>query len=238
MSWILGIDTSSAELSIGLINEGKPHITYSRYVPNSHAEHITKAITFIFESSGINASEISHVGVAVGPGSFTGLRIGISFLKGFFLRRETPILPISSLLSIAGAFHTSDCSIVSAMDARQNRVFCAKFRKENESCKRITDDALLTADEFYNTIEKDNIILFDTLGYGKSTVFDSLKERKNSYSSGEVSLQRGLSCALIAANTIDNSTEWKKSTDILPNYMQLSYAENKCNNNKKKVELK
>jgi tRNA threonylcarbamoyladenosine biosynthesis protein TsaB len=230
MSWILGIDTSSAELSIGLIHSRKPYTSFSRYVPNSHAEHITSTINFILESNEINAAEISHAGIAVGPGSFTGLRIGISFLKGFFLKRETPILPVSSLQSMAGAFHSADCSVVSAMDARQGRVFCAEFKRENKICKRVSDDVLLSADDFSTITEKKSVLLFDTLGYSKSTVFNSLKDRKNAFSTDEITLQRGLACAQIAANSVNDSSLWKKSIDILPNYMQPSYAEKKCSN--------
>ena len=233
MGWILGIDTSSAELSIGLVHNKKPYTSFSRYVPNSHAEHITGAINFIFESSGINAAEISYVGIAVGPGSFTGLRIGISFLKGFFLRREIPFLPISSLQSMAVSFNRTDCSIVTAMDARQNRVFCSKFDKKDGVCKRITEDAIMPADDFSSVLHKDSIILFDTLGYSKSSVFDFLKGRRNVHSTIDITLQRGLACALIAADSVNDSMVWKKTIDILPNYMQPSYAEKKCSNKEK-----
>lgn len=228
MSWILGIDTSSIELSIGLIKKGKAPTTYSRYVPNSHAEHITTAVNFIFRSTGITAADISHAGVAVGPGSFTGLRIGISFIKGFFLRREIPILPVSSLQAMSTSLHVKDCSVISAMDARQNKVFCAAFEKDNGKCKRVSEDELLSKEEFYNSLEKESLIVFDSLGYSKSSVFDSLKTQKIGYNANEVPLQRGLACALIASDMIGESAVWKKSTEILPNYMQPSYAEKKC----------
>ncbi|GAG26019.1 unnamed protein product, partial [marine sediment metagenome] len=223
----LGIDTSSVELSVSLIQNGKPFISCSRYVRNSHAEHITHAVNFVLESSKIDAADICHAGIAVGPGSFTGLRIGISFLKGFFFKYNTPILPISSLQSMAASFNDSDCSIISAMDARKNMILYAKFVKENGICKRITEDSIISIETFSKTYNRDSIILIDTLGYSKTSVFDYFKGKQNVYSTEKVPLQRGLSCALIAADYVNDSSVWKKSTDILPNYMQASYAENK-----------
>ncbi len=231
MGWILGIDTSSAELSIGLLQDGKPFMACSRYMRNSHAEHITRIMEFILKSSGISAGDISHAGIAVGPGSFTGLRIGISFLKGFFLTRETPVLPVSSLECMAESFIYPNATVIAAMDARQNRVFCATFKKEKGSLIRLTDDEIIQLQTFSTRYKKDNTILFDTLGYSNCSALKSLEGRENIYPANEVSLQRGLACANIAACSVENHSVWKKSVDILPNYMQASYAEMKHTKN-------
>jgi len=226
MSWILGIDTSSAELSIGLIHEGNPVISCTRYVRNSHAEHITRAMHFILDSSGISAADIDYTGIAVGPGSFTGLRIGISFLKGFFLTRDTPILPVSSLESIAESYtNSSDGLLIPVMDARRERVFCAEFKQENGALVRLTDDRIMTVQSFSISYKKHDTILIDTLGYTKSSLFSVLNEWGIVHLINETPLQRGLACAGIAARSINNQATWKKAVEILPNYMQPSYAE-------------
>jgi len=225
MSWILGIDTASAELSIGLLHDGKPVISCSRYVRNSHAEHITRAVNFVLDSSGISAADISHAGIAVGPGSFTGLRIGIAFLKGFFLTHDTPILPISSLESMAEAYHGDSGIIISVMDARHDNVFCARFKREGSTLIRRTDDQIITVQSFSISYKKHDTILIDTLGYTKSSLFSVLNEWGNVRLVNETPLQRGLACAGIALRSVDDTSVWKQSTDILPNYMQPSYAE-------------
>ena len=181
MSWILGIDTSSAELSLGLLKDGEPFLSCSRYARNSHAEHITSAMNFLLESSGIEPADISHAGIAVGPGSFTGLRIGISFLKGFFLTSNTPILPISSLHSMAESFTCKDGSLVAIMDARQDRIFCAKFESGKDSLKRVSDDELVSLQTQDKIFKKDETLLIDTSGHSKSSVPDSFKDYKNIY---------------------------------------------------------
>lgn len=225
MSWTLGIDTSSTELSIGLYKDNQPFTSLARYSRNSHAEHITKAITYMLESSNILAKDIARLGIATGPGSFTGLRIGIAFMKGFSLTRSIKVLPISSLESIAHSFNCNNATLVTAMDARQNRVFCARFKKENGILSRLSEDTLLSKDDFSQLYEKDDIVLTDTLGYQKSTVFDVVSDFENHYSTTNQALQRGLTCAGMAALASDDNKNWASSLDVLPNYMQPSYAE-------------
>ena len=228
MSWILGIDTSSAELSLGLLKDGEPFLSCSRYARNSHAEHITSAMNFLLESSGIEPADISYAGIAVGPGSFTGLRIGISFLKGFFLGSETPILPISSLHSMAKSFKIVDLSITAIMDGMQDRVFYARFKAEKDSLTRVTDDEIVSLQASEKRFEKKDTFLIDTLGYRKSSVPNYIKDYKYIYFTEKLSLQRGLACAYIAYKSLETKKEWKKAKDILPNYMQESYAELKA----------
>ena len=226
MSWVLGIDTSSVDCSIGLVDKGKPCITCSRYVPNAHAEHINRIVSFVMEINGIEASDITCAGIAVGPGSFTGLRIGISFLKGFFLYRTTPIMPISSLHCLAESFLGPNGTILVAMDARKDTVFCTKFQKIDGSLKRLEEDRHLPFDRFLKIVDSTEMVLLDTLGYTKSTVFDSLKNRANVFFAHTLALQRGLSCATIANRNKTNTSVLKKTVDILPNYMQESYVKN------------
>ena len=234
MSWTLGIDTSSAELSLGLLKDGEPFLSCSRYARNSHAEHITRAMNFLLESSGIEPPDINYVGIAVGPGSFTGLRIGVSFLKGFFLDSDTPVLPISSLHSMAESFNNSYGPITAIMDARQDRIFCAKFKRDKNSLERITDDEVISLKSSSKVFNKNEAILLDTLGYRNSSVPNFFREKQNVYLADRITLQRGIACSNIAAGFINNTDVWKKSMDILPNYMQASYAEMKAN--KKRVD--
>lgn len=224
MSWVLGIDTSSTELSMGLVKDGEPFITCSRYVRHSHAEHITQIVTFILETSGINATDIERAGISVGPGSFTGLRIGISFLKGFFLTLQTPILPISSLAIMAASLPENNKTMVTAMDARQNRVFYSRFKHVKGRLERLTEDTLVPLDAFVDQLDVQEVLIIDTLGYRKSTVFDFAHERQNVYFTNKLALNRGLSCARMAVALPECDTTWKKVIDITPNYMQDTYA--------------
>jgi tRNA threonylcarbamoyladenosine biosynthesis protein TsaB len=227
MSYILGIDTSSVELGAGIVKDNVPVMAVSRYLRNSHAEHIMQCIDYLLSSNGIAASDISCAGIATGPGSFTGLRIGIAFLKGFFFGRNARVWPVSSLESMAGAWNANNRTIVCASDARNNEVFWARFRTAEGAVTRLTEDVLSPTPHFEASLGPDEIVLTDTLGYVKSTVFNFLKDRPDTFSVEQYGLQRGLSCAKAASKQLDKTTGWVSATALGPNYLNNARAENK-----------
>jgi tRNA threonylcarbamoyladenosine biosynthesis protein TsaB len=232
MSCILGIDTSSVELGLGLVRatDAQPVMAVSRYLRNSHAEHITQCIDFMLETNRLPASEISCAAIAVGPGSFTGLRIGIAFLKGFFFGREARVLPVSSLESMAGSWHVSAAggrNVVAVSDARNKEVFWARFRAKGGSIIRLTEDVLSPLDKFESALSQDDIVLTDTLGYAKSTAFECLRGRHDMYALEKHPVERGMSCARIGSLRIGETEVWRKPADLSPVYMNMSAPEKK-----------
>jgi tRNA threonylcarbamoyladenosine biosynthesis protein TsaB len=219
MNYVLGIDTSSIELGIGLALGALPVMAVSRYLRNSHAEHIAQCMDFLLKINNVSAADITHAGIAIGPGSFTGLRIGIAFLKGFFLCRDTHVLQVSSLESVAGSWNANGRDIVCASDARNGEVFWARFNKSDGATTRLTKDALIPVQEFKNVINDSDIVLTDTLGYVKSVVFNFLKDRPDAYSVQDHPLHRGMSCAMLAAKKIENTGAWKKAGEVVPEYL-------------------
>jgi tRNA threonylcarbamoyladenosine biosynthesis protein TsaB len=219
MNYVLGIDTSSVELGIGLANGVQPVMAVSRYLRNSHAEHIAQCMDYLLKSNNVSAKDITHAGIAFGPGSFTGLRIGISFLKGFLLCRDVRVLQVSSLESMAGSWHANGRNIVCASDARNGEVFWARFNKVDGATTRLSRDALTPAQELKTVINAGDIVLTDTLGYAKSVVFNFLKDRPDAFSVQDYPLQRGLSCALLAAKQINDASVWKTASQIVPEYL-------------------
>lgn len=223
MSWTLGIDTSSTNLSLGLLHNGVPHLSFSRFVKNSHSEHITDVVKSFFSLAGITAEDISKCAVVTGPGSFTGLRIGISFMKGLFASGKTEVFPLSSLENMAMAYPMSEGVINVLIDARQDNLFFAQFKKEDGSITRIKEDAKITVTEFYEQLESDQFTLYDPAGNLRSTAFDNLND-KNSCSLEKLTLSTGISAAQRALE-YEESELWSEAVNIFPNYMQESYAE-------------
>jgi tRNA threonylcarbamoyladenosine biosynthesis protein TsaB len=227
MDHALGIDTSSVELGIGLASGGRPVMAVSRYLRNSHAENIGQAVDYLLSANKVKPSAISHAAIAVGPGSFTGLRIGIAFLKGFFFGRDGRVLPVSSLESMAGAWHAHDARIVCASDARNGQVFWARFEKHDGAMARLSDDVLSPIDKFKQAVSSGDIVITDTLGYARSTAFDFLKGRTSVFPVEQFPLQRGLSCAMIAGFRADDSAGWTTAEHIVPHYLSEVQAEKK-----------
>jgi len=225
MSFILGIDTSTVELGVGLASERGVVLGVSRYLLNSHAEHISHSIDFLLSSNAIAVSDVGHAVVAVGPGSFTGLRIGISFLKGLCFGRAIKVLPVSSLESAAFAWHNRQRPIVVAFDARNGEVFWARFEPQGNALARTSDDALTQVDEMISAIEDKDVVITDSLGYAKSAVFDFLKDRPGAYSLERYPVQRGLACARLGMQALKSPEKWVSAADILPRYLSTTTME-------------
>jgi tRNA threonylcarbamoyladenosine biosynthesis protein TsaB len=229
MDYILGIDSSSIELGIGLFKAGRPVMAISRYLRNSHAEHIAQSVEFLLSSNNVSPTDIDCAGIAAGPGSFTGLRIGISFLKGFFFGRDARVIPVSSLESMAGSWNVHDRNIVCASDARNGEVFWARFHIAGGTTRRVTEDVLCPAATFESSVLADDIVLTDALGYAKSTVFGFLKKRPDAYSVEQCPLHRGLSCASIASQRIAQTDLWTTAGQLVPKYLNSARPEQrKC----------
>lgn len=211
--------------------DGVPVVATTRFVRHSHAEHIATAMDYILKTAQITPADFSAAGISVGPGSFTGLRIGIGFIKGLFFETETPLLPISSLLCLAYSLHCTSGQIIAAMDGRQDKVFCGRFMKTADMVERVSQDCLMESSDFLCLCsEGGQTIVFDTVGNVKSCGL-KMHEAGVSHSivllSSQLALQRGLSAALIAAATPRQNTAWCKPVDITPVYLQSSYAEKK-----------
>jgi len=220
MNWTLGIDTSSTDLSVGLFRDVEPVASYSRFLKNSHAEHIAQAVQLVLGSCGVSSSDITNVAIAAGPGSFTGLRIGFAFVKGFCMTGPAKVMPVSSLFVLAHGAAGRAASAVAAIDARRGEVFWARFGVRGTGVLRETADTAGTAGDFRNFIKPDNAIVYDTQGYAKSTVFDFLAGRPNVFSARQYSIERGLCCAAAGAAAADEPSAWKNAPDALPEYLR------------------
>jgi tRNA threonylcarbamoyladenosine biosynthesis protein TsaB len=98
---------------------------------NGHFGHLMPALGFLFETSGFNVREVECIIVAIGPGSFTGLRVGLSAAKGLSHGLGVPIVGISSLKALASQVPYSDLPIAPIIDSRKGEVFTARYGWSN-----------------------------------------------------------------------------------------------------------
>lgn len=223
MSWILGIDTSSTDLGIGLYHDTEPVAAYSRFLKNSHAEHIEQAVTLLLQGNRVPPDAITHIAVATGPGSFTGLRIGLAFVKGFCMSGTTAVLPVSSLCVLAHGLRPArgPGSAVAVIDARRDEVFWARFSIHGAKLIRETPDTLSPIQVFMEALQSGDTIITDMMGYARSTVFHVLADRTDVFQVEHFPVQRGLCCAGLGAGLLTDPTAWKNAMDVLPEYLRL-----------------
>ena len=118
----------------------------------THSATLMPMVSDLLKNTGLTLDEMDVVAVAAGPGSFTGVRIGVAAAKGLAWPGDKPCAPCSTLESMAWQCVHMGGEICAAMDARRNQVYCARFRAENGELKRLTDDRAMGLDELVSEI--------------------------------------------------------------------------------------
>lgn len=149
---ILGITTSTAQVGCAIGGHegvlGAVHSSRGR----RHAETLTPAMEFLFRQTRVDVDEIGAVAVDLGPGLFTGLRVGIAAAKALAHARRIPMIGISSLDLLAFPVRHTDRTIVCAIDARRGEVFHASYRQSPGGVQRLTDPTASTPDDLVSDL--------------------------------------------------------------------------------------
>lgn len=151
---ILGLDTTSvtASVAIAQVEEGKA-LKYSLFTVKTelkHSENIMVMLDDALKLFGADIDDVDLYAVTTGPGSFTGVRIGVTTVKGLAFAKNKPCVEVSSLEAVA--YNQSTFSIICPlMDARRNQFYYSLFKWENESLVRLCEDS---ADFFENVMKK------------------------------------------------------------------------------------
>jgi len=125
---ILGIETSSVRGSVALVEAGRTLATASHERENAHEASIQPLIERLLSEAGWNPRQLDRVAVGTGPGSFTGLRVGIALAQGIAEGLEIPLVGVGSLQALAGAApHGDDRVRVAVIDARRGELFLAAY---------------------------------------------------------------------------------------------------------------
>ena len=124
----LGIETSTRRGSVALTQDGAVVGTLEHEEPSAHAERVLGLIERVLADAGWTRGSLDRVAVGVGPGSFTGLRVGIALAQGVALGLERPLVGIGSLAAMASAVPADDRRTrVTVLDARRSELFVAAY---------------------------------------------------------------------------------------------------------------
>lgn len=141
---ILAVDTAGKTVGVALLQDDR--LLYECYLDAgmTHSETLMPLIDNCLKLCGMGCRDIDLYGVNAGPGSFTGLRIGLAAVKGLAFPRETLCAPVSTLEALAAA-HTGCGTVLCALDARRAQVYSAAFDLETHE-RLMDDDARAVAD--------------------------------------------------------------------------------------------
>jgi tRNA threonylcarbamoyladenosine biosynthesis protein TsaB len=125
---VLGIDTATRIATVGLADDGRAGANRALPMVGSHARTLLPLISDLLSAAALTLRDLDLVAVSIGPGSFTGLRIGLSTAKGLCLASSLPVIGVSTLEAYARAAGSRPDTVWPVLDARKGEVYAAGFR--------------------------------------------------------------------------------------------------------------
>jgi tRNA threonylcarbamoyladenosine biosynthesis protein TsaB len=141
---ILGIETSTRTGSVAVVSEDGIIAQYSLNIEVTHSERLMKTVDRVLTDSGITLGDIGGFAVAIGPGSFTGLRIGLSAIKGLALVTGKPVAAVPTLEALAWNLPHVSFPVCPLLDARKNEVYAALYRFEGGILTQVMAEAAIS----------------------------------------------------------------------------------------------
>ena len=167
MALVLNIETATTNCSVSLSKDGEILVLKEDNSPGySHAETLHVFIDDVFKMSKIKPVDIDAVAVSKGPGSYTGLRIGVSSAKGLCYALNKPLIAIDTLRSLAHQVNARDGFIVPMLDARRMEVYASIYNSKLELHRTI--EAEILTEESYKSILETNKVYFIGNGVEKT----------------------------------------------------------------------
>ncbi len=215
---ILGIDSSAISAGCALVEGDK--IVAEEYLNtrHTHSETLLPMISGMLKSAGVELSSVDKIAVSAGPGSFTGLRIGISTAKGLADAAQKPCVAVSTLEATAYNFIGTDGIVCACMDARCKQVYNALFKSENGVITRLCEDRAISAADLSAELAEisGNVIL---AGDG-AELMHAFTEEKYALAPSLLRYQRGSGVCFAARNAPELSP-----AALMPTYLRLPQAE-------------
>lgn len=183
MAYILNIETSTTNCSVSLSFEGETLVLKEDYNNNySHAERLHVYIEDVLKEASVASNQLQAIAVSKGPGSYTGLRIGVSTAKGLCYALGIPLISISTLEALAFQVKDKDGIIIPLLDARRMEVYSAVFDNKHDLIREIKAEVIDEAS--FDSYLKENQVWF--IGNGVKKTQSVLKQSTANYIEGKL----------------------------------------------------
>lgn len=229
---ILAIDTSAKPVSCALARDGRVLGSFYSNTGLTHSQTLMPMVQNLLDISGVTVRQLDAVAVNAGPGSFTGVRIGVSAVKGITFTHQTPCISVSTLESMAEQVAAPTGTVICCtMDARCQQVYAALFSKnELGETVRLTDDEAISLSELATKLKSINkSIVF--VGDGSDLCYNAFKETipEIQLAPPAVRYQNASATAIVAARLFE-AGKTVPAEELLPIYLRLPQAERELNN--------
>ena len=221
---ILGVDTSTPIGSVALIDDDNVVAEHTLNIVRAHSSRLMPAIDSVLKWGDITVNDLDGCAVGIGPGSFTGIRIGVATIKSICYAVDKPIVGVSTLEAIAYNLRWSNSIICPLLDARRSETYGAIF-EGNTNWERLSEDLCLPIDALLDRIKEgtpaDCVINF--VGDGLAAYGDAVRENLGDrvhFADAIFNVPRGATIAYLGAQRLqqgDSDSYWT----LVPNYVRV-----------------
>jgi tRNA threonylcarbamoyladenosine biosynthesis protein TsaB len=226
---ILAIDSTATAASVAVAEDNKIIGEFFINTALTHSQTLIPMTEQLLKNTGLSLKDIDAVAVNAGPGSFTGVRIGVAAAKGLAFPDNLPCISVSTLSSMAYNMLENDCVVCAVMDARCSQVYNAMFKIQGKSISRLTPDRALSLQDLKLELERydEKIVL---VGDGTAITNKFLNNELENVVSAPLNnqTQRASSTALAALELYKNG-ETLTCSELMPVYLRLPQAQRELN---------
>ncbi len=225
---ILGIDTATMISGIGVVEDGHTLADFRYNVKLTHSEVLLSHIDRLLKNLNLELGDLNGLSISVGPGSFTGLRIGLATVKGLSFALGKPVVGVPTLDALA--FLSNDCRypLVPILDAKKKQIYAAVYDAKGNKIKRKSSYFVVDLSDLVKRIPKE--VAFT--GPGIKIFRQELKKamgKKAHFLKGEKTLPSGAAVAYLGWERFKRN-EKEHPSSLVPIYVRKSEAELKFRN--------
>lgn len=220
---ILGIDTATDTMSVALSNEGQIMGEITTNLKKNHSVRLLPAISELLTECGVTVKDLTKIAVAKGPGSYTGLRIGVTVAKTLAWDLGIPIVGVSSLEVLAKSGGLFSGKIVALMDARRENVYAGVYLYDDGLISVLPDQHIALSElltHFSGTTEK--ILFVGAIPENLRDIITGTLGQHALFASRDMNFARAASLVSLAENE-----QGVDATNFTPDYLKLAEAESK-----------
>lgn len=232
---ILAIDSASESVSVCLMDD---HKIISEFFLNNkltHSQTLLPMTKALMNACDLKIKDVDLFAVSTGPGSFTGVRIGVSMIKGLAFAENIPCVSVSTLEAMAYNFLHVDCIVCAALDARCKQVYNGMFEVKGGKVKRLSEDRAISVESLVSELKSYDEKIF-LVGNGANLCYNELTpEFENVSLAPELLLHQRASCIAMIGKIKFAQGKFLSSHSLSPIYLRPSQAERQLESRGKKI---
>ncbi len=220
---LLAIDTTTDSCSVAITEDDALCAELTAVPGRTHSTHLMRFVAMVLEAAGLKLTDLDGFAVSIGPGSFTGVRIGISTVKGMAFSLDKPVVGVSSLAALAWQCSASAGLICPMIDARKKQVYCGRYRRNNDELRLEKAEAVVAPQEALGDISEPCLFVGTGARLYHDTIRDSLGPLANFALEGQHHLQA--SAVAFSSRQRFALGQYDDIAMLTPNYIRKSDAE-------------